>query len=315
MTQLHLVYRSYGGENTKNRPHYYSKALALASFARAAAEVGSADVVFLNNGPIEDDYLPLMKAVGRVVDVADEPLGVQESFRFALTMPEREGWSTDDVVSYNEDDYLFHSHAFQALADAVRDLPTVPYFAFHGRLPRPGESAEEARQRYELPDDWTPQPDLVSHDRVWTNVASTTGTFAARIGTLQEDLPIFYQCMRPFRTRYLDHEICLLYQGCVPYRGKQLLLGLPQDFDRSARGVVRTAILVPYRFALNARARRQSEPHLLYVANPNLAAHLEVDYVRDDQDWLALVDEVAQWATDEGFGGLGERIRSRLVTD
>lgn len=314
MSRLHLVYRSYAGENDKNRPHFYSKALALTSFVMAASRVPDADITFVNNGRIEPAFVEMMRTAGRVVDIAPEAVGVQESFRFALTLPAREGWSEDDVVSYNEDDYLFHPAAFLALTDAVRELPSVPYFAFHGRLPRAGESPEEARLRYELPRDWAPRPDLVAGETRWSNVASTTGTFSARVGTLQQDLPIFYQCMRPFKSRYLDHEICLLYQGCVPYRGKELLLGLPHDFEASLRGVVRTAVLVPFRFALNRRARRQVEPHLLYVTNPNVAAHLEVDFVRDDQDWLSLADEVASWAEHENFHDVADMVRSRLTT-
>jgi hypothetical protein len=40
---LRLVYRSYGGENTKRRPHYYSKVLTLTSFVQAAQRVPGAD--------------------------------------------------------------------------------------------------------------------------------------------------------------------------------------------------------------------------------------------------------------------------------
>jgi hypothetical protein len=111
--------------------------------------------------------------------------------------------------------------------------------------------------------------------------------------------------MRPFRRRFLDHETCLLYQACVPYHGLELLTGLPNDFEASLRGVVRTAVLVPFRIALNVRASRQPEPHLLYVLTPNEATHLEYPVVSDDQDWSAVAAEVLQWAETEDRVGPG----------
>ena len=95
-------------------------------------------------------------------------------------------------------------------------------------------------------------PDLVAGDRVWFNRASITSTFSARVGALRADLPVFFACMRPFRKRFLDHETCLIYQGYIPYHGRELLLGLAGDFVPSMRGVVRTVVLVPFRIALNA---------------------------------------------------------------
>lgn len=40
----HLVLRSYGGENHKNTPPWYSETLAMTSFVRAVAEVPEAEV-------------------------------------------------------------------------------------------------------------------------------------------------------------------------------------------------------------------------------------------------------------------------------
>ena len=59
---LHLIYRSYGGENRKGRPDFYSKQVALASFVRSfrALEPGQAEVVFLNDGPIPADLHALI---------------------------------------------------------------------------------------------------------------------------------------------------------------------------------------------------------------------------------------------------------------
>ena len=311
MSTLHLVYRSYGGENLKGRPDYYSKALTLASFVKAASRVPDADVVFLNNGPIPPRRLALMERYGRVIEISEKPVGVQDSYRFSLSLPDREGWPDDDVVSYNEDDYLFHPEAFAALAEAARTLSTVPYFALSGEhcgygLPGPIRPAdadpEVARREFGLPRDWKPAPARAVGDGMWFNLPSTTATFSARVGTLREDMPIFRQCMRPFRNRWLDHETCLMYQGFVPYGPREVVTGLRGDFEPSLRAVARTVFLIPFRIALNRLARRQTEQHLLYAPVTSLAAHLERPYVGTDQDWPRVAQDVASWAAQSGFG-------------
>lgn len=296
---IHLVYRSYGGENLKHRPAYYSKWLTLSSFARAAERLAGADTVFVNDGPIPRDRLALMTAFGRVLSVGDSPSGMRASYSYALGLPDREGWPDDDVVMYVEDDYLLTEDAFLALSDAVDHAPEASYFALYGE--RPDYAAEADRRRFAVPDGWRPQEDVVCRGRTWFNLASTTSTFGARVGALRSDLDIFEQCMRPFRRRFLDHESCLLVQATVPYRGWQLVAGLPGDFEPSLRNVVRAVVLVPYRFALNRRARRQLRPHLLYAVTPNEATHLEHPVISPDRDWETLAEEVLAWTRDHPF--------------
>ena len=295
----HLVYRSYGGENRKRRPHYHSKLLTLTSFVRAATRLPQADITFLNNGPVPADRLWVMQRFGRVVQLADKPQGLQVSYRAALLLSTTEPWSDDDVVSYVEDDYLFAEDAFLALAKATSELPQASYFTMYGD--RPDYADPEVTTTYSLPRHWAPRPDLVAGGRVWFNLASITSTFSARVGVLRSDLPVFLACMRPFRKRYLDHETCLIYQGFVPYQGRELLLGLPGDFVPSVRGVVRTVVLVPFRITLNLLARRHRAANLLYALTPNEATHLEYPVISPDRDWEAVAIEVSHWATENGL--------------
>ncbi len=65
---IHIVYRSSGRENTKPRPAFYTKGLALASFIRAVdrcGEVGS--VVFVNDGSTPRGTLEMMGRAGEVL--------------------------------------------------------------------------------------------------------------------------------------------------------------------------------------------------------------------------------------------------------
>jgi hypothetical protein len=295
----HLVYRSYGGENRKRRPQYYSKLLTLTSFVRAASRLPEADVTFFNDGPVPADRLAIMERFGRVVQLAETAQGMRSSYRAALLLSTTEPWSDDDVVSYIEDDYLFAEDAFLALADAATELPQISYFTMYGTRPDPSDP--DARIRHSLPRQWAPAPDLQAGGRVWFNRCSIASTFSARVGALRTDLPVFLACMGPFRKRYLDHETCLIYQGYVPYHGRELLLGLPGDFVPSLRGVARTLVLVPFRMAMNFLARRRRAAHLLYAVTPNEATHLEYPVISPDRDWSAVASEVAEWAADQGM--------------
>lgn len=291
---IHLVYRSFGGENAKSRPAHYSKWVTLLSFVRAAERTPETDVVFLNVGPIPEPRRELMKRVGRILSAGSTPSGMRASYTFALGLSERECWGEDDAVMFVEDDYLFTEYAFTAFADAVEHVPEAAYFTVYGE--RPDYTAASERRRHAVPDGWHPHRDVVSSGRTWFNLASTTSTFGARVSALRSDLDIFKQCMRPFRRRFLDHESCLIVQGAIPYHGRQLLSGLPGDFAPSLRGVARAAVLVPYRFALNQRARRQLRPHLLYAITPNEGTHLEHPVSSADRDWRAVAAEVTAWA-------------------
>lgn len=309
--RLHLVYRSYGGENLKHRPAYYSKLLTLTSFVRAAAAVPDADVVFVNDGPIPAERQRVMADRGRIVSMGDSAQGLRASYRFALDLPDGEQWPDDDVVFYVEDDYLFTEVAMVALAEAAEQLEDASYFALYGE--RPDYADPVARTYFGVPDGWHPQPQRRIGDRVWFNLSSTTSTFAARVGALRADTDIFLQCMKPFRKRFLDHETCIIYQGGIPYRGWDLVRGIAGDFEPSARGVVRAAVLVPYRFILNRRAAQQTTPHYLYALTPNAATHLEHPVISPDRDWEAVADEVARWAAQQdGMLFVADAIRGQL---
>lgn len=308
---LRLVYRSYGGENFKRRPHYYSKLLTLTSFVQATQRVPGAEVIFFNDGPIPADRLVIMERFGEVVQLADRAKGMRASYRAALSMVKTRPWPDHDVVSYVEDDYLFTPDALCYLVDAMVGLPEASYFSLYGK--RPDYADPNVSVEHSLPRDWAPAPDVGVCGRIWYNRAGIASTFAARVGALRADLPIFLHCMLPFRRRYLDHETCLIYQGFVPYHGKELLLGLPEDFTPSARGVLRTIVLIPFRIALNVRARRQREPHLLYTLTPNEATHLEHPVMSEDQDWEAVAHQVADWAEASGLAAPAASIRDSLA--
>lgn len=292
---IRLVYRAYGGENSKNRPPFYSKALALASFVRAAERVG-APILFLNDGPIPATLLSLMERTGEVQQIANAPVGMRASYRAALLLPAQRAWPDDDVVHFSEDDYLYLPDAFTALSAAADSLAHASYFALYGSTPQhpnPGESPDG----YQLPTGWRQPPRASVQGQRWVNVASTTSTFGARVRALRADLPIFQQCMVPFRNRLMDHETCLVYQGFPPFAGREILSGRPGEYPGTTWGHLRRYGLAPFRLALNIRATtRSADPHWLYAADPNLACHLETPVMTPGRNWVEAAQDTLVWA-------------------
>src|SRR5688500_11105973 len=127
---LHVIYRSYGGENRKGRPDFYSKHLTLASLVRAFRELrpGGADLTFLNDGPIPAHLLPLMEHAGEVVNRPH--MGLRASVRAALTLPADRSWAPDDLVWFAEDDYLYLPQALTDLVAAAALFPNAEYSRF-----------------------------------------------------------------------------------------------------------------------------------------------------------------------------------------
>lgn len=316
---LRIVFRSYGGENLKGRPAYYSKTLAFVSFERAleyartrlpaantvpridGASVSASgltcglSVTFANDGPVSDELLERMRGLGEVVQTPQGPVGAKASYVFALELPAAMGWADDDVVVYIEDDYLLAKEALVELARAVDAIPEAGYFALaHGR---PDDLSDpEQISRYGTVPWWRPASDRMVHGSRWINILGVTSTFAARVGVLAQDRDIFLLCQRPFRNRWYDHETAMLYQGVRPYRGRSYWTGGPGDFEPTLRGVLRAMYLLPFRVMANVRARRQPVPHLLYAPSPVLAVHLEIEGIDEPVRWEREAYAVVTWA-------------------
>lgn len=296
---LHLVYRLFGGENRKGRPEFYSKRTSLASFLRAA-EVADADVTILADGPIPADLRAMAEIRGTVVDLINGPVGMRGSYRAALALPGQRGWSDDDVVYFSEDDYLHDPHAFVALREAAGGIPAAGYFALYASTP--DHPAFGPQVPFSAPKDWIEMPSANITGRRWVNVPSTASTFGARVGALRADLGIFRQGMIPYPSRLLDHETCLVYQGRFPYSVSELFLGPPNTrFRTGVKALAANTMLTPFRVAYQLRAlTRRRHPHLLYAADPNLACHLETEFMSPGVEWSALAEETDEWLT--GFG-------------
>jgi hypothetical protein len=289
---LRIVYRSYGGDNEKDRPDYYSKPLALRSLLRAADAV-ACEIVFLNDGPVSDEVLGLMRGRGEIVELPG--LGLFGSLMAALRLPLERGWADDDLVYFCEDDYLHTADALVHLRAAAERLQ-ADYFALYGTLPAERAAGRVSDPSHVQPRGWQAGEALVDGQE-WVRVLGTTSTFGVRVAALRADMSIVWQARIPHRTMYRDWDVSLAYQGFEPYRWRGLLRDLVLRAPGSARDRVRSAVLAPFKMGMNLRShRRAGNRHVLMAASPNLATHLETEYLATGRDWEQVARDTRTWA-------------------
>lgn len=196
--RLHVFYRSTGGDNRKDRPPYYSKMLCLRSFLRAFAHVRDvADVTFVNDGPMPDDRLELMRAWGTVVPLPG--LGNSRSYRevlaLALALPGA------DLCYFAEDDYLYTEDAFTALLAVFDEIDAADYVTLFDHADRYNRR-DDSRRGYSRV--------YVAGGIHWRTVESTCMTFGARVARLKSDAWIHRIGTAPKTPRDRDIWRCTL---------------------------------------------------------------------------------------------------------
>jgi hypothetical protein len=289
---LHVIYRSYGGENQKGWPDYYSKRLALLSFVRSLQELkpGQAEPIFLNDGPIPDDRLRVMENSGEVM--ARSKLGARGSMWIALKMPIVRAWPHDDLVWFAEDDYLYQPRALTdliAAADAYRDASYFALYATIGsRMPNGDRSDERLPSKL-------PNPEIKRvNGHSWDRALSTTSTFGARVKPLIEDQMLMRLAVAS-RGGW-DHTTCLMYQGYIPYP----MATLTNWFSTKPKSWAYRATIVGARIGLNCfqAVRTLRRPvRKLVGPDPALITHMETPYVALGTDWRSVAESTQQWAS------------------
>lgn len=292
---LHIVYRSYGGENQKGRPSYYSKLLALESTIRAFEELpkGAAELIFLNDGPIPGDRLRVMEASGEIIARAN--LGMRGSIRAGMALPAQRRWKPGDLVWFAEDDYLYLPQAFGDLLKAAELFPQAAYFGLYAqigdRLPN-GNPTDETR----VPASWRESEVTLVNGHPWRRGLSTTSTFGARVKPLLEDRRMMDMAMESGGA--FDHTTCLMYQGHMPY--PMFALTEPLRSTKDAKDWLRRAAISTVRAGLNGyQAMRKvtgSSIRLLVAPEPALSTHLETAYLASGNDWEAVARSTKEWA-------------------
>jgi hypothetical protein len=310
--RLHVLYRSYGGENAKGRPPYYDKRLSLVSFLRSAGGVPDVDITFLNDGPIPADRLEVMQASGaRIVPI--DAHGMRPSYRAALRHAIDSDWADDDLVYLLEDDYMHVPDGLARLDQAMRALPEVSYLLTYGSTWThpviPVEHLEETR-----PVGWRPGVPTEVDGQTWRPTFAPTSTYAARVGALRQDYRIILQAHLPYRHHYLDLELGFVWQGYEPYKWPAIARGAVGLTTGGVKEKLRGIAEAPFKVAFNLRShRRPGRRRLLYVAEPNLAVHMESAFLSPGVDWEAIAGDTQRWFDERGLAGLGSGLA--LVPD
>ncbi|WP_369054196.1 hypothetical protein [Kineococcus terrestris] len=292
--ELHVVYRSHGGENAKGRPDWYSKRLALASFVRAVEEAGvPVDVVHLSDGEPTPDRLDLMRAGGRVVTFRGG--SNRRSYLRALDLARRSDWDDDDVVLLAEDDYLWRPDALRSLV-AAAERRRSEYWAPYGtgthddldgrRPPRANRGESHV-------------PESVVR---WVPHESTTSTFAARLGALRQDHRLMVLCC--LSGGDFDLTTCLTLQGVPRFSLRDLVVHHPVPGSPLPKRAARWAYLAVLRAAVDLRAlRRPSRRRVLTAADPAVCTHAETGWLaphpagRPDY-WEAVAEDTRRWLAE-----------------
>lgn len=297
---LHVVYRSHGGENAKGRPAWYSKHLSLLSFLRAVEHSAErVDVVFLNDGPIPQERLELMRAHGRVAAITGG--SNRASYLAALRLAVRSDWPDGDVVLFAEDDYLWRPDALVSLAGAAA-AGRAEYFAPYGVGTHDdveGRVPQWRRPRTARGEDAVPA-DVVR----WVPHESTTSTFAVRVGALRQDHRILVVCC--LSGGDFDHTSLLAVQGIPRFRLRDLVTHHPGASSNPAVRAARAAYLVTLRGAVDVVSlRRPSRRRRLAAADPAVCTHAEDGWLAPvptghPRCWEDLAAQTRRWAADRG---------------
>lgn len=306
--RLRVVYRSYGGENSKQRPSYYSKLLALSSLIRAVDALAPApELVFVNDGPIAAPLLALMEARGEVVPVRGG--SNRRSYRATIDLEVVRGGAANDVVWFAEDDYLYVPGALRHLAAGATTLPQADYFTLCG-----SESLDTATSR-RLP---APRPESGADGDphattvkgvTWFRAMGTASTFGVRLQVLREDARLLRMC--PFTGGAWDTTTCLVLQGYQPFSAAQLRAELLPYFALPMGSWPRSVVRGLIRAGINLRAlRRPSRRRVLLGSDPELISHMEIPELDPRTppsartaavDWGRVAADTGAWAVEQGI--------------
>ena len=301
---LHIISRSYAGENKKGRPDFYSKRLSLLSLIQAfqQLEPGTAELIFINDGPIPEDRLSLMKASGEVI--MRSKLGMRGSLRAILELPLARSWPEDDLVWFAEDDYLYLPRAFVDLVAAADAFPHASYLGLYALIGLRQPNGASFDDPLRMPRGWSESKVTLVNGHPWRRALSTTSTFGVRMKALVEDYPMMKWAM--YTGGAYDHSTCLMYQGFLPYPPKSLLNSL---FDRKAGGgFARRSAICGVRIGLNLyslmRVLKPSRHRIFVSAEPALISHLETEHMAVGTDWAAVAAQCSVAAAGTGRMGL-----------
>lgn len=175
MSELVVVYRSTGPDRFPRRPPYFDKLACLRSFLLSYRHVRQRGrIVFLNDGPVPEDRVALMRAWGTVVELGG--IGNGPSFKASVQAALE---ASDDAIAYfAEDDYLYLEPGLERLLAVFQAVPDADYVTLYDHLDRYTRHDDAKGGMSRL---------YVAAGQHWRTVESSCLTFGARVRRLRHD--------------------------------------------------------------------------------------------------------------------------------
>jgi hypothetical protein len=307
-SRLRILYRHYGGDNTKPRPAYYSKLLALTSLLRAADALDTApELVYINDQVRPGPILSLMESTGEVVPVRGG--SDSRSYRAMLEREAARSAPADQFLWFSEDDYLYRPDALRHLVAAVDTLPGADYLTMYGSRALDTEASGRRVVRRSVTGAAGDPAAVTIGDVQWYRAVSTTSTFGTRLGTLREDLRLLSLCAVCGGS--WDHTTALTMAGFLPFTAAQLRADLIPGRSVPLAEWPRTVARGGVRLAATARSlRRPSRRRSLFAVDPELISHMESEQPGSRPepsartaaiDWAAIAEATTAWAEERGI--------------
>lgn len=305
---LRVLYRHYGGENTKPRPVYYSKVLALVSMLRAAEQLDQApELVYVNDQVRPGPLLTLMEATGEVVDIKGG--SDARSLRATFSREAARDASPDQFLWFAEDDYLYRPDALRHLSQGVEALPRASYVTVYGSGALDTAASRRRAVPASEPGAGTAGAVATTGDVDWYPAAYATSTLGTRRSTLRQDLSLLR--FTALSGGAWDQASWAATAGYLPYTAAELRADLlpfrtvpPAGWPKAlARGSIRVAV--------SARSlRRPSRRVPLFASDPELVHHMEapIPGARHElsarsaaTDWAAVAADSWSWGEQRGL--------------
>ncbi len=307
-SRLRILYRHYGGDNTKPRPPYYSKMLALTSLLRAADALDTPpELVYINDQVRPGPVLSLMESTGEVVPARGG--SDSRSYRFMLEREAARSAPAEQFLWFSEDDYLYRPDALRHLVAGATTLTDVDYLTMYGS--RALDTAASGRRvvRRSVTGAAGDPAAVTIGDVQWYHAVSTTSTYGTRLGTLREDLRLLNLCAVSGGS--WDHTTALSIAGFLPFTGAQLRADLLPGRSVPLAEWPRTIMRGGVRLAVTARSlRRPSHRRRLFAVDPELISHMESEQPGSRPepsartaatDWAAIAEATSAWAEERGI--------------
>ena len=265
---IHVLYRFYTGENTHQRPSYYSKSLCLESMVVAVNNCPGAELTIIQDGK---ERHPALEALPQTVTVErGHRAGNSGSFLRALEVAVSLTLGPQDLIYLVEDDYLHTPDSLLRLSDGARGIPNADYFTLYEH---PNSYA------FDVPDG--KEFVYLVNGSYWRTITSTCMTFAGRASAFARDKKIMVEKSQGPNPD--DYAMWLALQSRPMVRRLLALLlrlrrGRQRVLDLSKATVIRA---------------RRSDSVLLVCCLPSAATHLDLSAgLAPAQDWAVIAASI-----------------------